>query len=101
MRDEHEEQQKRHVDFRNVRSPEVFEKERVPLQELDDRIDQVGEEDGEAEDEDDGASDVHGNNDDCEEQSGQQDVEGATIWEGHVSPAFKNLPPRTLAGWSL
>src|ERR1700683_327601 len=43
MPDEREEQQKCEVDFRNVRSPEVFEKERVLLQELDDRIDQVSE----------------------------------------------------------
>src|SRR5271163_3500904 len=50
MRDEREEEQKRHVHFRNVRSPEVFEKERVPLQELDHRIDQVGEQDREGED---------------------------------------------------
>ena len=31
MRNEHEEQQKRQVGFRNVRSPEIFEKEGVPL----------------------------------------------------------------------
>jgi hypothetical protein len=73
-----------------VRSPEVFLKEGVPLQELDDGIDQVGEQNGEGEDYENGARNVQDKNDDCEEQGGQQDVERAPIRESHVSPVFKS-----------
>ena len=101
MRDEREEQQKRQVGFRNVRSPEVFVKEGVPLQELDDWIDQVGEQDGEREDYENGASNAQDKNNDCEEQGGRQDVERATIRESHAPPAFKITQPRELTSWSL
>src|SRR5271155_4982974 len=101
MRDEREEEQKRHVHFRNVRSPEVFVKERVPLQELDHRIDQVGEQDGEGEDYENTTSDIHDNNDNREQQDGQQNVERSSIGESHASPAFKNTPPGKLTAGGL
>jgi hypothetical protein len=55
----------------------------MTLEKSNDRVDQVGEQNRESKDHDDGSSDVHNGQNNCEEQDCQQYVRGAAIEESH------------------
>src|SRR5579859_2162028 len=74
------------IGFHDVRASQVFEKERMSLQESHDRIDQIGEQDREGKNDDDRARDVHGGNHNREEKDCQQSIRCSAIRKNHASP---------------
>ena len=59
MRENHHENDQSEIGFQDVRTPQVFEKERVSLQESHDRIDQICEQDRKGKNDDDSARHVY------------------------------------------
>jgi hypothetical protein len=62
------------IGFQNVRSSQVFEKERVTLQESDNRVNQIREENRKGKNNDDGAGDVDDSQRYSKKQRGKQNV---------------------------
>src|SRR5258708_30820762 len=60
----------------------------MPLQELDQGINQVGEEYSKHEDQDDATSTVNGYAHRCKEQYGQEDVRRAAFWKSHFQSSI-------------
>ena len=69
MDDQRDANQQSEIGFRNMRSSQTLEKQRVALEESNDRVDQICEEDRKTKDDDDRASDVN----DSEHEGKEQD----------------------------
>src|SRR5208337_591682 len=67
-------------------SPQVPKKQGMPLLELDERVQQIGEEDGKDEDRNDAPGTVNNPTDCRQQQNGQQDIQGSAIWECGLQP---------------
>jgi hypothetical protein len=61
--------------------PQVPKQQGMPLLELDERVQQIGEEDGKDEDRNDATGTVNNPTDCRDEQNGQHDIQGSAIWE--------------------
>jgi hypothetical protein len=71
------------IDFYYCRRSQIPEEQRVPLQELNRGVNQVGKQHGKSEDQDDAPGKVDGGTRAGEEQCGQQNVNDAALRESH------------------
>src|SRR5258708_6207999 len=84
--EKHGEDDQSEIGFQDVRASQVFEKERVSLQESHDRIDQICEQDRKRKNDDDGARDVNDGKYNREKKDCQQSARCSAIRRNHESP---------------